>query len=121
MPLHVNMLNCRICGNPATDPAKWRCDEHYRCDDCGDTAENLLYLTEGLLCDDCHQARIKKQIAEFDGDTDFTDDPTCPHCGHEHETTDMHDGGEYECEFCGNAFELEVHVFTEYSTTKVSS
>ena len=43
------------------------------------------------------------------------DDIICPHCGHKQEVVDWHDWAyhdgdktDYECDKCGNIFEIEV-------------
>lgn len=114
------MLTCRVCGveNPKHI---FYCEEHYHCADCG-TKEGLCsYGTkEGVLCGPCKEKRLKSRIAEFDGDTDFESEVTCPWCGYVHsdswEYPDV--DNEFECSDCENKFEMERNVSVSYSTSK---
>lgn len=110
------MLNCKLCGQPATHI--FRCDDHYRCDDCG-TKEKLCYYTEGILCQSCHTARVNERIAKFNRDTRYTKEAMCPYCGYEQSDSWELSDGEYECPDCGNSYEVEVVVTVEYSTSKL--
>ena len=111
-------FTCKICNAPATHV--FRCDEHYRCDDCGTRVAQLCFFTDGLLCRDCKGKRIVKAIAEFKGDTDCTDDVICPWCGYKHGDSWEFEEGEQECSDCGRQFELTRSVEISYSTTKVT-
>jgi transcription elongation factor Elf1 len=71
-----------------------------------------------VLCDPCHEKRVEKRIAEFDGDTDYTDEVICPHCGYEHSDSFEMSEGVRECSDCGREFEMERDVAVTYSTTK---
>lgn len=110
------MWNCRICDEPATHI--FRCDEHYACEDCG-TLEKLCFHSEGLLCDPCHTRRVEKRIAEFKGDTSYTDEVTCPQCGYVHSDSWEWSEGERQCQDCGRAFEMTRNVSVSYSTVKL--
>ena len=59
-----------------------------------------------------------KRIAEFDGDTDYTDEVTCPHCGYKCSDSWEMSVGVHECGDCGREFEMERDVSVSYSTTK---
>ena len=56
-------------------------------------------------------------------ETDYTDWPTCPKCGHVHcDAWEWHDNdGETECEAgCGQVFEYSRNVSVSYSTKRVA-
>lgn len=109
-------LKCTVCGKP--DPKYfWRCEEHYHCDDCG-TKEGLCTHSEGVLCDPCHEKRVEKRIAEFSGNTDYTNEVICPHCGYQHSDSFEMSEGVRECHDCGREYEMERDVSVTYSTTK---
>lgn len=109
-------LKCRVCGKP--DPKHlFHCEEHYHCADCG-TREGLCTYTEAVLCSKCHEKRVEKRIAEFDGDTDGTDEIVCPHCGYECSDSWEKSEGVRECGDCGREYEVEREVTVTYSTTK---
>lgn len=112
------MIKCRICGEPAT--YIFRCEAHNRCDDCG-TQERICYYTEGVLCSPCHTKRVNDRIATFDGDTTYTSEITCPHCGREESDSWEIGEEERECGDCGLSYEIERFVIVEYSTYKVSA
>ena len=103
------------------NPNNLRCPCHYRCDDCG-IVDDLCHYHDGLLCNHCYQKRIDKIIAEFNGDTELTDNAICPHCGDENrESWELDsDHGIGVCENCGNSFEYNRIVTTEYTTKKES-
>lgn len=111
------MVTCRICGDEAT--IIFRCEEHNLCDDCS-TKENLCHYTEGLLCRECHRARVEKRIAEFKGDTDYTKKITCPYCGYKFDDSWEYENTVYEldCPDCENQFDVEIFVTVNYSTFK---
>jgi len=110
------MIKCRICGKENPKHI-WYCEEHYRCEDCG-TKEDLVVRNEGCLCDQCHKKRVKKRIAEFDGDTYYTDDVICPYCGYEFSDSWEMSEGEHDCYDCGNVFNMKRDVTVEYITKK---
>ena len=37
-----------------------------------------------VLCAKCRQKKVNIQIKQFDGETEYTHEITCPHCGHVH-------------------------------------
>lgn len=55
-------------------------------------------------------------------ETEFEDVVVCPYCGHRQQDDDgyyrLHGDGEYECPNCGKPFDLVVHEYIEYSTSK---
>ena len=108
--------NCRICdGKTGRNP--WRCDDHYRCDDCR-TRDGLCTYTEGVLCDPCHNIRVEKRIAKFAGDTDYTSEIICPWCGYVHSDCFEWDDGENECHDCGRKFDVTRNAEITYSTER---
>lgn len=109
--------HCDVCGTNDLKSMS-RCETHYRCDDCG-TAENLCTHCEGVLCESCHGVRVQQRIENFRGDTDYTDEIVCPHCGHQHSDSSERGEGPCECDDCGSAFEVTKYVDVTYST-KVS-
>lgn len=112
-------MKCDVCGDPCTKPD--RCDEHWKCDDCG-TTEGLCYRLSGLRCNDCHAAFIYQKIARFEGDTDYTTAIICPWCGEEDwDSADFGDRDEATCGECEREFSVERHVIIEYSTKKLET
>ncbi len=109
-------IKCRICGKPNPEHI-FHCEEHYHCADC-ETRAGLCTYTEAVLCGDCHKRRVEKRIAEFDKNTDYTDEIVCPHCGYEHSDSFEMSEGEQECRDCGRPFEVTRDVQVTYSTTK---
>ena len=114
----MGTITCRVCGKPNPEHI-FHCEEHYHCADCG-TREDLCTHSEGVLCGKCHTARIEKRVAEFDGDTKFTSEAICPHCGYEHGDSREMSEGERECSDCGRKFELVRDVEVTYCTHKVA-
>lgn len=110
------MLSCRVCGKPNPEHI-FHCTEHYHCEDCG-TRESLCTYTEAVLCSPCHDKRVAKRITEFDGDTDYTDEVVCPHCGYEHSDSWEMSEGHHECGDCCRPFEITQNVEVTYSTEK---
>ena len=109
------MFQCQKCG-VKTERRK-RCDEHYACDDCG-TKEGLCTYTEGVLCDPCHTVRVDKRIAKFKGNTSYTSEVICPHCGYQHRDSWEMSEGEQECPDCERKYEISKYVEVSYTTTK---
>ena len=112
------MITCRICEKENPEHL-FHCAEHYKCEDCG-TREHLCTYREAVLCYDCHEKRVEKRVAEFKGDTDYTSEITCPHCGHEHRDSWEASEGQTECSDCGREFVVTRHVEVTYSTDKVA-
>ena len=106
---------CEKCGEKAN---LFRCPTHYVCDDCG-TTEELCTHTEGLLCRTCHTKRVDIRIAEFDGDTDYTTEITCPHCGYEYRDSWESSDGDHECPDCERGFEVIKDITVTYCTEKI--
>ena len=122
----MNIDKCEICGVEAFS----RCDKHNRCDDCGLTKEesnkkkiHLVHREGGLFCDPCWKIKINKRVEEFSGDTECTDDITCPYCGSVNsdswELIDA-DGSEIDCDCCENKFNLSVIQSVDYTTSKIA-
>ena len=107
------MNKCQLCEDEGKNV--FRCDKHYRCDDCG-TKDGLCFHTEGLLCGECHKKRVAKRVTEFSGDTIRVWEITCPHCGYEvGDSWEFScDWGDHECEDCGNEFKYERHTEVTY-------
>lgn len=108
-------IKCRLCSQPATHI--FHCDAHYCCADCG-TRNGLCTYTEAVLCSVCHDKRVEKRIAEFHGDTECTDEVTCPYCGYECSDSWEMSEGEHECSDCGRTFDIEKNVTVTYCTSK---
>ena len=111
-------MKCEKCNKTIT--TMFRCDEHYRCDDCG-TKSDLCTYREGVLCGPCEQKRVQKRIAEFKGETNLTDEVTCPYCGYVHsDSWEMADSDDlYMCPDCGNKFSYERNISVTYSSQKI--
>jgi DNA-directed RNA polymerase subunit RPC12/RpoP len=69
---------------------------------------------------DTYYTDIERRIANFDGDTDYTDKVTCPHCGYQYSDSSEMTEGVYECEDCGREFDVWRDVKIRYSTAKRS-
>ena len=110
-------MKCEVCGR-ANHKYISRCDEHYRCDDCG-TRDNLVTRSEGVLCPKCHDKRVDERVKTFDGDTNYTENIICPHCGDENGDSWESGEGETQCDECGRLYEIERIVDVSYCTTKI--
>ncbi len=95
-----------------------RCNEHKICDECG-TRENLCYRNEGLLCDPCFKKIVDGRIKNFKGDTTYTSEVTCPHCGHIHSDSWEYSEGKHECMDCELPFDMWRYTEITYSTKKI--
>jgi DNA-directed RNA polymerase subunit RPC12/RpoP len=62
---------------------------------------------------------VGKQIAEFDKDTDYTNEVVCPWCGHEHRDSWEMSEGATECRECGREFEISRYVAVTYCTSRI--
>jgi DNA-directed RNA polymerase subunit RPC12/RpoP len=109
-------ITCKVCGKPNPEHV-FHCSEHYHCADCG-TREGLCTHTEDVLCEPCHQKRVEKRVAEFAGDTKYTNEITCPHCGGTMGDSWECNEGEQECNDCGRKYDVIRHVEVSYSTSK---
>ena len=110
-------LDCKICGKPASP--MYLCKEHYCCEVCG-TKKNLCMRDGGVICDECHHKKAKRQVEEFCGDTEYTIEITCPWCGHEwRDSWEASDIGEHKCDNCGNSYSHERDVTVTYSTGRI--
>ena len=112
------MLACKICGKENPEYL-FHCKEHYKCEDCG-TLDNLCTYTEAVLCLPCHDIRVDKRVAVFDGETDYTNEAVCPHCGYKHSDSWELSDGEYDCGDCGRKYIITRNVEVTYSTDKVA-
>lgn len=54
-------------------------------------------------------------------DTQYTGIVICPWCGTDQENSEEFEESEYECDTCGNAFNVERHVEVSYSTYKAQA
>lgn len=62
---------------------------------------------------------VKKNVGTIFVDTDFTQEITCPWCGHEqHDSWEASDDGEYICDVCENEYYYTRDVEVTYSTAK---
>jgi hypothetical protein len=111
------MLKCKICGKKA-EPM-YLCKQHFACEVCG-AKENLCIRDKGVICDQCHAIKARRQVEKFDGDTDMTDEVTCPWCGHEEmDSWEFSDEGEKDCGFCGNEYSFLREITVTYATEKL--
>ena len=113
------MLKCEICEEEARHIM--RCEEHYRCDDCGTREDGLCFYGKrlgGLLCDACKEKRVQAQIAAFSGRTRGLDHIVCPWCGYEPSDVWEFESGGHSCENCGRDYELEIVNDPRFSTAK---
>ncbi len=123
----MGLGECDICGEKANLST---CEKHYLCGDCGKTRKeceelgvSLVHRCEGLICNVCWAERMNKKMKEFDGDTDYTDEIRCPHCGHEFGDSweyNGDDGRKMSCDDCNNEFKLSVDFDVHYSTEKIT-
>lgn len=111
-------INCRVCKKPNPEHFFY-CVEHYKCDGCG-TTEGLCSYTDRLMCSKCNDAEMVRRVSAFDGDTEYTREVTCPHCGHECADSYELSEGPTECSDCGNSYEIERDVEVTYITTKIA-
>ena len=111
--------DCEKCGQPANGYSiSGRCNECHKCDDCG-TKEHLIIAEGGVLCHDCLAKRINIDKENFNGDTDYTDNIICPHCGYEDKDSwECSESGEMDCRRCGEEFYMERDITVTYSTKK---
>jgi len=113
---------CKVCGEKLTDFEQLRkhCPQDERFEDWIKPFE-LCHYTDGLFCKECRQKIIDKRIAEFDGDTKYTDEMICPHCGYEYSDSWelQSESDEIICDDCGNEFRYERIVTAEYITSKI--
>lgn len=56
---------------------------------------------------------------EFDGDTDWETEITCPWCGYKDTESCEYSDGERDCGDCGRKFALTINEMVTYSTTKI--
>ena len=94
------------------------CTEHYKCYSCG-TTDGLCRHTDRLMCRECNEEEMVRRVAAFEGDTDYTTEVICPHCGYEYRDSWELEEGTTECQNCGNSFEIDRYVEVTYCTTKV--
>ena len=110
--------DCEKCGHP-TECVSGRCNDCYKCDDCG-AKDDLIIAEDGVYCHDCLDKIINDDIKKFDGDTKYTSNIICPHCGYEDQDSwEMtKDSGEVNCSRCDKEFFVERDVTVTYSTSK---
>jgi hypothetical protein len=110
------MAKCELC--QADGGFNGRCDEHKRCDGCG-TRDAIVFRVRGVWCEACHRQNVEKEIADFDGDTEFEEECVCPWCGYQTQPdSDIRDG-EDECGNCQRKFTMTRHYEVTYSTQRV--
>jgi len=73
------------------------------------------------MCGKCNDAEMARRVAAFEGDTDYTREVICPHCGRECSDSWEMLEGITECSDCGNSYEIERDVEVTYCTRKVGS
>ena len=110
-------MNCEICGKPNV---VFRCEGHTKCDVCG-TREHIVFRNRGVTCDTCHKIKADKMVEDFKGDTEYTQEITCPWCGSEKsDSWELEDSENRECDNCGHSYSHERNVQVDYSTTKIA-
>lgn len=113
---YIVAIKCRVCGKK--DPEHiFHCEDHYKCEDCG-TKDHLI-TGERLLCGTCLTERIVKDMNNFHGDTDYTDEITCPYCGHVQMDSWESTEREYDCAHCEKPYNVQIFSERKYTTTKV--
>lgn len=92
------------------------------CLECGSEESVCWYGKKiGDICWDCYSKILAKRIENFDGDTQYTHEITCPHCGNVFGDSWEHnddDGLTIICGDCENYFVLCVDVSVTYCTMK---
>ena len=111
-------ITCKVCKKPNPEYL-FHCAEHYKCEGCG-TTEGLCTHVDRLTCAPCDEALMAKRVAAFEGDTDYTSEVVCPHCGHESRDSWDISEGVTECGDCGHEFELTRNVSVTYTTRKAA-
>ena len=81
-----------------------------------------LYPNQRIDLRPVPRKRAAQKVAAFDGDTDYTDEITCPWCGNEQGGSWEHDDScEHECDYCGKKYEHNREIEVHYSTSKIGS
>ncbi|MCU7836491.1 MAG: hypothetical protein KZQ83_14735 [gamma proteobacterium symbiont of Taylorina sp.] len=109
-------MNCRTCGK-ANPEHIWYCKDHYKCMDCG-TKDDLITADGGVYCHDCRDKKIKERITNFKGDTDYTNEIVCPHCGYKYGDSWEVTEGIDNCPDCDLKLEIVRDVEVTYCTSK---
>lgn len=112
---------CDVCGEKSSPHS--RCKEHFKCDGCGKRPiledggwKGVMYAEGGVFCGECYKKLVDKYIAEFNGDTSYTDKIVCPKCGYEFmDSWEMGDG-EIDCHRCETKFNVEKDCSVTYSS-----
>ena len=113
-------MGCEVCGQAAPEHI-WRCEKHYCCTVC-ETKEDLTLHCNMLICQDCRNNLIKKQIAEFTDSTYHRDEIICPWCGREGANDwDIEYDDDFKCDFCDQRFHGVRNVEVTYTTTKAGN
>lgn len=111
-------ITCKVCKKPNPEHI-FHCAEHYKCEVCG-TTEGLCTHADRLTCGPCDEVLMAKRVAEFDGNTEDTNEAVCPHCGYvSGDSWEMIEGVR-ECGDCGNEFEMTRNVEVTYTTRKAA-
>ena len=112
-------MNCNICGKEKAKHLD-RCEEHYRCDDCGSKTD-LIFTCGGLHCRLCENKRIEHNLKTFTDNTDYTQEITCPYCGYVFSDSWECSDGENMCGDCEKLFEVTRVVTIDYCTEKIDT
>lgn len=119
------MRLCEICGvRPRT--RIFRCEECYRCDDCGGSDHLCSYAT-GLRCAGCQEKWIAFRRAETDVDLvehpdlfeNVPNEVICPTCQFAYSDGYEYEDGVHRCGECGSLFEVERSVEISFTTCRV--
>lgn len=113
-----SFLTCQKCGQLAESKTPWRCKDHNGCDRCG-TRADVLIGRDDYLCRPCYEEQIEERVREFSGDTEFTQEPICCHCGEVQSDGWELSEGEQQCDYCGRLFYLTRDVEVTYTTQPI--
>jgi len=129
-PDTLEQNECYVCKEGNYKPwgiGRNLCEVHDVCVDCGIKRKDLGHSPWGVKigafqCKPCEEKERKVRIAkriESGFEHEYTDKVTCPHCGRQYCDSWEMSEGKTECDDCGKHFEIQRHVYTEYSTEKV--
>ncbi|MCY4781766.1 hypothetical protein ORI89_19120 [Sphingobacterium sp. UT-1RO-CII-1] len=121
---------CAECIGKPRGTSYIECDEHDVCSCCGISRKEIEGSVwggrHGWICPSCHDAkklearqRAFQKLNGNEPDTHYTDNPTCPHCGTEHDINYVNENTTLECYVCEGGFEIEVNWTPSYTTTVV--
>lgn len=121
---------CAECIGKPRGSSYIECDKHNVCSCCGISRKEIEGAVwggrHGWICPSCHDAqKLEARQSAFqklngsEPDTYYTDNPTCPHCGTEHNNESVHENTTLECYVCEGEFEVQVDWTPSYTTTVI--